>query len=238
MKKNLKRLVSLSVIMVFLLFNYSVYAHQDLEIKTLKNESTEYFGDSLKFYPNEHFYNASLDDVIFYSEHQIPITKKDILDGSFENKMNISLFFEDTITVDIPRGRTSAIAVENISVPRYYQTNEHLWLTNLEGANYASSIEAGQGEQILAILSGFIPKVGTLVSLVWSLKMAQQSNMASEIRKVTNKGDCVEVVHIKSNYGKAFTAKYWNGEYITVLKPIREESNHMYKIISSSYSFK
>lgn len=48
MKINLKRLVSLSVIMVFLLFNYSVYAHQDVEIKNIKNESTEYFGDSLK----------------------------------------------------------------------------------------------------------------------------------------------------------------------------------------------
>lgn len=204
-----------------------------------ETDEQEVYGNEVKFYPNEMFEAADMDDIIVYSENQMPITKRDIVSGNFELKMKIApRTAVEKLTIKMPSGKTSAIAVETISVPRFYQKSEHLWLPSLEGAKYASSIEASETEQVLALAAGFIPKVGWIVALPWGLSILRRGHVASEIREITNEGDDVEVVRISTNYGTFFNIKYWNAKEIVVLKPLVEETPHMKTVITSSYSFK
>lgn len=70
---------------------------------------------------------ADMNEVMFYTLNQIPVTKEDIITGKFEDKMNSSMMANyEKVTVSIPSGRTKAIGKEEIGVPsiiklmRYY----------------------------------------------------------------------------------------------------------------------
>lgn len=182
---------------------------------------------------------ADMNEVMFYTLNQIPVTKEDIITGKFEDKMNSSMMANyEKMTVSIPSGRTKAIGKEEIGVPRYNQTNEILWLPGRDAAKYASSIEAGLAEQVLAFAAGFIPNVGWVVALPWGLKLLLQSSIASQIRAFSDDGKGVEITRIISTYGGSMAVKYWNGKSITLLKPKNESSGHMFTKIKVSYSFK
>lgn len=244
--RRLKKLVSLVLVIVmsFSILSTNVInastSNKNIEMLSEENE----YGETIKFYPNKLFYKAKPKDIIVYSEDNIPINKKDIINGMFEKKIFINRKVSklrsslEYMNIKIPRNKSAAIGKEVVSVPRFTQTTEHLWLPSKEGAKFASSIEASSKDQVIAFLSSFIPKIGTLISLTWGLKILLDGIKASDIREYTNEGKNIEIIRTYTRYGKFFKVKVWNGNNIVLLKPVKKQGNHMNTIIKTSYSFK
>lgn len=75
-----------------------------------------------------------------------------------------------------------------------YTTN-YLYLTAEEGAKYASKIETSTAESFAGLALGFLPKVGPVLTIAIFLKQGARAELCSQIRKYTDEGKKVCVIH-------------------------------------------
>ena len=64
------------------------------------------------------------------------------------------------------------------------------------------------------MLSGFIPKVGPIITVAGFFTSARDADLAKKIRTQTDREYDVMWRCIETNYGTFHTAEYWGGRYI------------------------
>lgn len=231
-----KRFVLIAIAFVLVFANLNLSSASSLGSDDLEN--LDKMVGKVDFVPNQLFHDAEMNEVIIYLPGQTEITKRDVLSGDFLRKFATYSAKLEKMRITLPSGRTQAISEEITSTPRFGQTVERLWLPNLEGARFASKIEANISEQVAAFVTSFIPKVGWIVALPWGINILIRANLASKIRTITDQGYPVEIARIKTTYGILFAVNRWSGSSIEILKPVVIEDPHHRVEIKTSYSFK
>ena len=192
------------------------------------------------FYNNTNQTNKFLeesDDTIVCYMNDYPIKKQDIDDNNcvkthiikkiVDSENNISKKMRlnktqssglPTKTVTIPNKYNNAIIKYTIVAPRYSQTTKTYYFTRNRGAQYASGLEYKSSNQLVALVAGFIPKVGAVITISFTFSSLFKSSVASNIRSRTDKGKKVKINEASSNYGTFYGVFDWSGRKISVPK--------------------
>lgn len=222
--KKTREIICFTLVMVMAICIFPV-CPVDAQTNKLDVEMTDFY-----FEPSENFYLANPNDVILILEGQ-PIYKKDLdynfnLNNSARNRVVNKIEFDYMLQAQtsglktekrlIPKKYNNAIVKYSISAPRYSGTNIAYYLTEDNGAAFASGLETGSAYGCAAILAGFVPHVGPAVSVIMSFASMYKSDVASRIRERTNKHKKVHINEASSNYGGGYGVFDWNSRYIEV----------------------
>lgn len=206
-----KRIVSLSVIVMLVTTCIPSYAN------TIDSKSNN------KLFTNL-FYEADDDEVVlYYKEHSIlkrdidletgEISKNKLKEIAIENDNFQSKMTASTST-RIPSPYNEAVIEKVLSAPRFGQRTTTYYLTTKSGMDLAKSLDFNFRDNFILLLSGFIPKVGPVISVGGFFASARDADLARKIRDQTDKGYNVEWSATKNQYGTFYAADYWNGSTI------------------------
>ncbi len=181
----------------------------------------------------DEFYQASDDTIVCYMDG-IAIKKSqvdanglinfDALNASSISASGPIVYATTTFsaTQTIPTGITypcslnvspysNAIIKTTIVAPGYSQNNTKLYLSNLQGAQFASSIETPAGTTIVLTALGFIPIVGPAITISFTILALRNAEVAGQIRSYTNYGKKVRINVATSSYGTFYGVSEWTG---------------------------
>lgn len=187
--------------------------------------------------PSENFRKASDDTIVCYMDGY-PIRKRDIDDNHCVKKQIINNIVSasknitygvqpmsstttkssglPTKKVSIPKKYNNAIIQSTIGAPRYSQTNKTYYFTKTRGIQYANNLEYKVSAQLIALVTGFTPKVGAAIAISFTFSSLYKSSVASDIRKRTDKNKKVRINEASSSFGTFYGVFDWSGRKIEV----------------------
>lgn len=195
-----------------------------IQVFSISNNSiVEASGDDMAivFNPNEEFYKAPDDTVVFYYD-SIPIKKSQIFekDGQYFinmgqlNKISLQSSGPQWNTVTIPSRYNEAIVKTHLTAPQFSQVTIKSYLNSQNGAKFASSVETGNAYALAGLFGGFIPVVGPVIAITFTINGLYKAEVAKKIRSHTNNGYKVEIREVTSSYGTFYSVFRWTGRTI------------------------
>lgn len=218
--------------MIFTSVQWSVIVNRETMVRATEKTSQADENNAWK-----KFEEASNDTIVCYMDGY-PIRKCDIDDNYCvkkkiideivsERKSNIyeiQTMSSNTVksnglpnkTVSIPKKYNNAIIQSTVGAPRYSQTTKTYYFTRTRGAKYASKITYKDSTGLIALVAGFAPKVGPVISITMTLSSLYKSSVASDIRKRTDNDKKVKINEASSSYGTFYGVFDWSGRKIKV----------------------
>lgn len=120
----------------------------------------------------------------------------------------------------IPSGYSEAIVEVLLTTTGFSQTTKSMYFTRENAIKFADGIVYGNAATIVAMLAGFIPIVGPVITVGCTIDSLRKGNIAAEIRTYTDKGYKVRVDKIMTKYATYYVVDKWttNSVYYTTYK--------------------
>ena len=105
--------------------------------------------------------------------------------AEYEGEIRMTRATPTSVYMTLPTWANNAIVKTSLAAPRYGQTNIYYYFTKDNANIYAMSLDTGSTEGLLALLGGFIPKVGPVIAIMFTVSSLSKGEIDTKIRNLT-----------------------------------------------------
>ncbi len=138
--------------------------------------------------------------------------------AEYEGEIRMTRATPTSVYMTLPTWANNAIVKTSLAAPRYGQTNIYYYFTKDNANIYAMSLDTGSTEGLLALLGGFIPKVGPVIAIMFTVSSLSKGEIATKIRNLTNANKKVRINCATSSFGTFYGVFEWTGRTIETHK--------------------